>query len=60
MYEIILFRGYVWQILERFQWKALSMIVDAPRIYKYQQLQKKSAITALNTLLTSAHTQTAY
>jgi hypothetical protein len=53
-------------ILELFQSKALRMIVDAPwhvpirlseGISKYQQLKKKSAATALNTVLTSAHIQ---
>jgi hypothetical protein len=48
------------EILECFQLKALCMIVDAPwyvlntvigRISKYQQLKKKSAATALNTVL---------
>jgi hypothetical protein len=29
-------------------------------ISKYQQLKKKSAATALNTVLASAHTQTAW
>jgi hypothetical protein len=56
------------EILECFQSKALHMIVDAPRyvlntlskgISKYQQLKKKSVTTALNTVLTSVHTQTA-
>jgi hypothetical protein len=54
------------EILERFQSKALSMIGDAPwyvpntvirRGSKHQQLKKKSAATALNTVLTSAHIQ---
>jgi hypothetical protein len=46
------------EILERFQSKALRMIVDAPEgISKYQQLKKKSAATALNTVLASAHIQ---
>jgi hypothetical protein len=53
------------EILERFQTKALHMIVGAPwcrirlskGISKYQQLNKKSATTALNTVLASAHTQ---
>jgi hypothetical protein len=54
------------EILERFQSKALCMIVDAPCMYwiclskgisKYQQLKKKSAATALNTVLASVHTQ---
>jgi hypothetical protein len=52
--------------IDRFQSKALRMIVDAPwyvsntfilRISKYQQLKKKSAATALNTVLASAHIQ---
>jgi hypothetical protein len=52
------------EILERFQSKALRMKVDAPwyvqirlseGISKYQQLKKKSAATALNIVLTSAH-----
>jgi hypothetical protein len=56
------------EILERFQSKALRMIVDAPRyvpntvilrISKYQQLKKKFAATALNTVLASAHIQMA-
>jgi hypothetical protein len=54
------------EILEHFQSKALCMIVDAlryvpntviRRISKYQQLKKKSAATALNTALGSAHIQ---
>jgi hypothetical protein len=57
------------EILERFQSKALRMNVDAPWylgmyrirlsevISKYQQLKKKSAATALNTVLASAHIQ---
>jgi hypothetical protein len=54
------------EILERFQLKALCMIVDAPwyvpnmvirGISKYQQLKKKSAATAPNIVLTSAHIQ---
>jgi hypothetical protein len=56
------------EFLERFQSKALRMIVDAPwyvpntvirRDLKHQQLKKKSAATAPNTVLASAHTQTA-
>jgi hypothetical protein len=56
------------EILERFQSKALSMIVDAPwyvpntvirRDLQIQQLQEKFAATALNTVLASAHTQMA-
>jgi hypothetical protein len=56
------------EILERFQSKALRMIADAPwyvpillseGISKHRQLKKKSAATALNTVLTSPHTQTA-
>jgi hypothetical protein len=56
------------EILEHFQSKALPMIVDAPRyvpnalpegLSKHQQLKQKSAATALNTALASAHTQTA-
>jgi hypothetical protein len=52
--------------LERFQSKALRMMVDAPwyvpnmviqKISKYQRLKKKYAATALNIVLTSAHTQ---
>jgi hypothetical protein len=48
------------EILERFESKALRMILDAPwyvsntvigRDSKYQQLKKKSAATALNTVL---------
>jgi hypothetical protein len=54
------------EILECFQLKALSMTVDAPwyvsdtvmqGISNYQHLRKKSAATALNTVLTSAHTK---
>jgi hypothetical protein len=54
------------EILEHFQSKALRMIVDAPwyvpnrlskGISKYQQWKKKSASTALNTVLASAHIQ---
>jgi hypothetical protein len=54
------------EIIVRFQSKALRMIVDAPwyvpntiirRISKYQQLKKKSAATALNIVLASAHIQ---
>jgi hypothetical protein len=54
------------EIIAFFQSKALRMIVDAPwyvpntiirRISKYQQLKKKSAATALNTVLASAHIQ---
>jgi hypothetical protein len=54
------------QILERFQSKALRMIVDAPwyvqntvirRDLQHQQLKEKSAATALNTVLASAHIQ---
>jgi hypothetical protein len=54
------------EILERFQSKALRMIVDAPWyvpntvIPKQQQLKKKSATTALNAVLASAHTQTTW
>jgi hypothetical protein len=54
------------EILEHFQLKALRMIVDAPWYVmntvvrrdapKHQQLQKKSATTALNTVPASAHT----
>jgi hypothetical protein len=56
------------EILERIQSKVLRMTVDASwyvpntviwGISKYQQLKKKSAATALNTVLASAHTQTA-
>jgi hypothetical protein len=52
------------EILERFQSKALRMIVDAPwyvpirlseGISKYEQLKKKFAATALNTALASAN-----
>jgi hypothetical protein len=52
------------ETLERFQSKALRMIMDAPwyvriglseGISKYQKLKKKSALTALNTELASAH-----
>jgi hypothetical protein len=48
------------EILERFQSKALRMIVDTPfyvlnmlseEISRYQQLKKKSAATALNIVL---------
>jgi hypothetical protein len=54
--------------LERFQWKALRMTVDAtwyvPNTVIRRDLQtptvkKKSAATALNTVLASAHTQKA-
>jgi hypothetical protein len=54
------------EILERFQSKALRMIMDAPwyvsntvsdGISKYQQLKKKSAATAINTVLTPVHIQ---
>jgi hypothetical protein len=54
------------EILERFQSRALHMTVGAPwhvpirlskGISKYQQLKKKSAATALNTVLASAHIQ---
>jgi hypothetical protein len=54
-------------ILERFQLKAFRTIMAAPwyvqntvseRISIYQQLKNKSAATALNTVLASAHTQT--
>jgi hypothetical protein len=54
------------EILKRFQSKALRMTVDAPSyvpntvnqgIYKYQQLKNKTAATALNTVLASAHIQ---
>jgi hypothetical protein len=54
------------KILERFQSKALRMIVDAPwyvpntvirKISKHQQLKKKFAATVLNTVLASAHTK---
>jgi hypothetical protein len=54
------------EILERFQSKALCIIVNAPwyvpntvnrRDLQIQQLKKKSAATALNTVLASAHTQ---
>jgi hypothetical protein len=50
------------EILEHFQSKALSMIVNAPwyvpnklseGIFKYQQLKKKSAATAPNTVFAS-------
>jgi hypothetical protein len=56
------------EILERFQSKALRMIVDAassvPNTVIRRDLQtptvkKKSAVTTLNTVLVSAHTQTA-
>jgi hypothetical protein len=52
------------EILERFQSKAFRMIVDAPwyvpnTVFRSdQQLNKKSATTALNTVLVSAHIQT--
>jgi hypothetical protein len=55
------------EILERFQPKALLMIVDSPwymsntiinTVYKHQQLKKKSASTTLNTVFASVHTQT--
>jgi hypothetical protein len=55
-------------ILERFQSKALRMTVDAPcyvpntvirRDLLTATVKKKSAATALNTALASAHTQTA-
>jgi hypothetical protein len=54
------------EILEHFQPKSLRMIVDdgtcrirlSEGIPKHQQLKKKSAATALNTVLASAHTQT--
>jgi hypothetical protein len=45
------------EILECFQSKALRMISEG--IYIHQQLKNKSAATALNTVLASAHTQTA-
>jgi hypothetical protein len=54
------------EILERLQSKALRMIVDAPwyvpstvirRDLQIPQLKMKSAATALNTVLASAHTQ---
>jgi hypothetical protein len=54
------------EILERFQSKALRMIVAAPwhvpntvirRDLQIQQLNKKSAATALNIVLNSAHIQ---
>jgi hypothetical protein len=54
------------EILERFQSKALRMIVEhlsmcrirlSEGISKYQQLKKKSAATALNIVLASAHIQ---
>jgi hypothetical protein len=55
------------QIPERIQSKALSMIIDAPWLCaeygypkgypRHQQLKKKSAATALNTVLASAHIQ---
>jgi hypothetical protein len=54
------------EILERFQSKAIRMIVDAPwyvpntvirRDLHHQQLKKKSAATALNTVLASAYIQ---
>jgi hypothetical protein len=52
-------------LLERFQSKALRMIVDVPwyvpntviRRDLQIQLKKKSAATALNTVLASAHIQ---
>jgi hypothetical protein len=54
-------------ILERYQSEALRMTVDerlgmcqirlSEGMSKYQQLQTKSAATALNTLLASAHSQ---
>jgi hypothetical protein len=54
-------------ILERFQSIALRMIVDAPWYVPNTVIRrdiqtptvKKSAATALNTVLASAHTQTA-
>jgi hypothetical protein len=54
------------EILNHFESKALRMIVDAPwyvpntvseGISKYQQLKKKPAATALNTVIASAHIQ---
>jgi hypothetical protein len=54
------------EILECFQLKALRMVVDAPwyvpntvseGLPKCQQLKKKSATTALNIVLASAHIQ---
>jgi hypothetical protein len=47
------------EILECFQSKALRMIVDAPWYVPNTviQLKKKSAATALNTVLTSQHIQ---
>jgi hypothetical protein len=54
------------EILERFQPKALHMIVDAlgmcrirlsEGISRHQQLKEKSTATALNTALASAHIQ---
>jgi hypothetical protein len=54
------------EILSRFQSKALHMIVDAPwyvpntvirRDLQMQQFKKKSAATALNIVLASAHIQ---
>jgi hypothetical protein len=50
------------EILECFQSKALRMIVDSPWYVpkvspNYQQLKKKSAATALNIVLASAHIQ---
>jgi hypothetical protein len=56
------------EIQERFQSKALRMIVDAPgyvpntvirRDLQTPTVKEKSAATALNAVLTSAHTQTA-
>jgi hypothetical protein len=53
------------EILERFQSKALGMIVDAPWyvpntvIRRDLQTPTATAATALNTVLASAHTQTA-
>jgi hypothetical protein len=52
-------------IVELFQSKVFRLIVDAishvkrlsEGISKYQKLKKKSAITALNRVLPSAHTQ---
>jgi hypothetical protein len=51
------------EILERFQSKALCMIVDAhgirfsEGIFRDQQLKKQSVATALNTTLASAQIQ---
>jgi hypothetical protein len=56
------------EILEHFQPKALCMTVDTPWYVpntvirsdlQKLQLQKKSATTALNTVVASAHTHTA-